>query len=116
MKKLTAAALAAMMMGSVCTPVFAADSAALRGDVDGNGRVDLRDAMAIARESDRTTVGMYERGALLDMLTDAQYSIGDVDGDGALTLRDAYLVIRYYDFNENLKRDTSWDEIIEMFG
>lgn len=59
-------------------------SAQLRGDVNGDERVNSDDALIVLRAS----VGMEE-------LTENEFSIGDVDGNGVLDSSDAIWILRY---------------------
>ena len=58
----------------------------LLGDVDGNGRVDLADALLIASYSEDPTLS----------LATGDISLGDVNGDGQVDLADARLIEAYH--------------------
>ena len=58
----------------------------LLGDVDGNGRVDLADALLVASYSEAPTLS----------LPTGDISLGDVNGDGQVDLADARLIEAYH--------------------
>ena len=58
----------------------------LLGDVDGNGRVDLADALLVASYSEDPTLS----------LPNGDLSLGDVNGDGQVDLADARLIEAYH--------------------
>ena len=58
----------------------------LLGDVDGNGRVDLADALLVASYSEDPTLS----------LPTGDISLGDVNGDGQVDLADARLIEAYH--------------------
>ncbi|MBE6678492.1 MAG: hypothetical protein E7597_06840 [Ruminococcaceae bacterium] len=61
-------------------------AAALKGDVNGDGRVDRRDAELVFDYASGSNTG----------LTEAQKSTADVDGDGMLSVGDAAQILRYH--------------------
>ena len=61
-----------------------ADEPVLRGDIDGNGKVNAADARLALRIS-----------AKLESPTDLQIKAGDLDGDGKISAKEARMILRF---------------------
>ncbi len=64
----------------------AASGSRILGDVDGNGRVDIIDALL---------VGLYSLDASITIPNNGDISLGDVNHDGLIDITDAYLIATY---------------------
>ena len=65
-------------------PVVCEEAVPVWGDADGNGDVEMADALLVLR---------YVLG--LEQLPEAQAAYCDVNGDGVITATDALMIMRY---------------------
>ncbi len=72
------------------------------GDLDGNGRIELQDALDVLTLYSQKLLS--RKGSLSAQL----FTAADVDGDGEITLDDALCVLTYYSSNTLLHKDISW--------
>ncbi|MGN1481407.1 dockerin type I domain-containing protein [Porcipelethomonas sp.] len=77
----------------------------LRGDVDGDGKVNVRDAATIARHC----ASSFKGEEVID--TDEGKFFGNVNEDDKLAINDAAAVSRY--LSRKSVEDVSWDDIIK---
>ncbi len=83
MKKAFGRTAALILACLIAAPLSAA---ALKGDVNGDGRVDRRDAELVFNYASGSNTA----------LTDVQKAAADVDGDGKLSVGDATQILRYH--------------------
>ena len=77
----------------------------LFGDVDGNGDVDLTDAISALQAYTSTILHTAMP------LTDEEFAIADVSGNGKVELDDAISINQYYTNTHLLKKSASWYEL-----
>lgn len=100
---LSALAMAASMLGAA-VPVSAAS---VTGDLNGDGNVDLVDAiLTLQAYTDEVIVGMESP------LSAEQKTAADVNQDGKVDLADALFILMYYTQNTLTGSETSWEDIM----
>ena len=78
----------------------------LRGDIDGNGSVDVIDAQ-IALKAYAELMADNPSG-----LSEMAFRAADVDRSGDLSVTDAQYILQYYTLNTLSAKPTAWEEII----
>jgi GH25 family lysozyme M1 (1,4-beta-N-acetylmuramidase) len=78
----------------------------LRGDLDGDGRINVEDAQ-IVLFAYTDAVSETDSG-----LSEMQRLAGDINGDGALTIEDAQMILRYYVSNTLSGQPVTWEELL----
>lgn len=78
----------------------------LTGDINGNGGVDLDDAVNCLTAFNLTGLG------LASDYSDEQRAAGDVNANGGIDLDDAISIIQYYNLNSVADCPTPWGEIL----
>lgn len=79
----------------------------LKGDFDGNGIIDARDAQNVLNMYAEIVAGNAVQ------MTDAQKQASDVSGDGTIDSADAQLILIYYVQNSVAGIPTEWDDLLQ---
>ena len=95
------AIIAEVLLASGYLPAVT-ESVHARGDVDGDGKIAVEDAVATLTEYARVSA------ALGGQLTPAQKTAADVDGDGTISVEDAVRILSYY-ARQSAGLDASFD-------
>ena len=78
-----------------------------RGDIDGNGKVDLRDSMLALYEYTYSFIGL---NSVLDPI---EKKAADINNDGQIALFDTRAILRYYVYcSVSALDDVTWDDVL----
>ena len=80
------------------------------GDVDGNGIVDVSDAVAVLTYYAKRAVGLEPIFGETPEENEAIFALADVDQDGMITVQDAVYILTYYAQKASGMQPT-WEEL-----